>query len=310
LFGGGVKSSYFSDLLLTTHGPVQVFDSCGDNIFEGLRNYITSTEEQVEFTISTLDSEVEKNVLFSYYLRASVLERGNRNRRSARINISPSRPYLTLISKLLPSGPDDQWVGFSGLNLCGPDGWKERVQVCLPLLAIANRTADPNAETQLQGNHCSFAHALIERRAPPVSPLPPGNCTPHDESVFAVPDFDLSACCSWEFIIEGQILRVSERYRDPEYRYNLLVGVTAVYYDEIDHIEVGNVVTIKICSLPFRIRFKRTYLLSGSRECGTNELEISQNGVIAKTPVLGPDGPLGEGPCPPYILGRNCDDPR
>ena len=100
-FGGGVKSSYFSDLLLATHGPVQVFDSCGDNIFERLRNYITSTEEQVEFTISTLDSEVEKNVLFSYYLRASVLERGNRNRRSARINISPSRPFLTLISKLV-----------------------------------------------------------------------------------------------------------------------------------------------------------------------------------------------------------------
>ena len=199
-FGGGVTSSYFSDLLLTTHAPVQVFDSCGENIFQNTRNYITSTEEQVEFTIGILDSEVEKDdVLFSYYLRASVLERGNRNRRSARINMSPSQPYLTLISKLvrldtyiechlwyalftvqLPSGPDDQWVGFSGLNLCGPDGWKKRVQVCLPLLAIANRTADPNAETQLQGNHCSFANALIERRAPPVSPLPPGNCTPHD----------------------------------------------------------------------------------------------------------------------------------
>ena len=105
-------------------------------------------------------------------------------------------------------------------------------------------------------------------------------------------------------VIEGQILRVSERYGDPEYGYNLLVGVTAVYYDEIDHIEVGDVVTVKICSLPFRIRFRRTYRLSGSRECGTNELEISQNGVIANTPVLGP------GPCPPYILGGNCDDPR
>ena len=70
------------------------------------------------------------------------------------------------------------------------------------------------------------------------------------------------------------------------------MDVTAVYYDEIDHIEVGDVVTVKICSLPFRIRFKRTlYHLGGSRECGTNELEVSQNGVIATTPVLGPDGP-------------------
>ena len=84
------------------------------------------------------------------------------------------------------------------------------------------------------------------------------------------------------------------------------MDVTAVYYDEIDHIEVGDVVTVKICSLPFRIRFKRTlYHLGGSRECGTNELEVSQNGVIATTPVLGPDG---AGPCPPHILRGSCDD--
>ena len=132
-----------------------------------------------------------------------------------------------------------------------------------------------------------------------MSPFPPGNCTPHDgeynllrkhlkdtllystESVFANPDFDLCACCSLEFskcyhknvlvativpnhppVIEGQVLRVYEGYRDHEYRYNLLVGVTAVYYDKIDHIEVGDVVTIKICSLPVRIRFKRTYTTS------------------------------------------------
>lgn len=114
----------------------------------------------------------------------------------------------------LPSGSDDQWVGFSGLNLCGPDGWKETVQVCLPLFAIANRT-NPNAETLLQGNYCSFARALIERRDPPVSPLPSTNCTPYDgklnlkelrliivvfsptENVF--PFSDLSNCCKFEF---------------------------------------------------------------------------------------------------------------
>ena len=114
----------------------------------------------------------------------------------------------------------------------------------------------------------------------------------------------LISVCYYPPVIEGQILRVSERYEDLEYRYNLLVGVSAVHYDEIDHIKVGDVITIKTCSLPSRIRFKRTYHLSGSRECETNELEISQNGVIADIPTL------GAGPCPPYILAGNCDDPR
>lgn len=111
-------------------------------------------------------------------------------------------------------------------------------------------------------------------------------------------------------VIEGQILRVAERYGDSRYRYNLLVGVTAVHYDDIDHIAVGDVLTIKACNLAFRIRFKRTYRLSGSRECGTNELEISEDGVIANIPELGPQRPLGEGQCASHISSGNCDDPR
>ena len=103
---------------------------------------------------------------------------------------------------------------------------------------------------------------------------------------------------------------MSERYRDRRYRYDLLVRVTTVYYDDIGHLEPGDLVTIKVCSLPFRIKFKRTYRLTGSRELGTNEMEISENGVIANIPELGPGRPLGAGPCPPYILGGNCDDPR
>ena len=100
-----------------------------------------------------------------------------------------------------------------------------------------------------------------------------------------------------------------ERYGDRRYRYDLLVRVTALHYDEIGHIEVGGLITIKVCSLPFRIKFKRIYRLTGSRELGTNELEISENGIIANIPELS-TGPLGAGPCPPYILGGNCDDPR
>ena len=111
-------------------------------------------------------------------------------------------------------------------------------------------------------------------------------------------------------VLEGQIIRIAERYGDHRYSHTLLARVTAVYYDSINHIEVGDVVTIKICSLPFRIKFKRTYRLTGSRELGTNEMEISENGIIANIPEFGDEGPLGEGPCPPFILGGNCDDPR
>lgn len=85
------------------------------------------------------------------------------------------------------------------------------------------------------------------------------------------------------------------------------MGVTAVHYDDIDHIAVGDVLTIKACNLAFRIRFKRTYRLSGSRECGTNELEISEDGVIANIREL---RPLGEGQCASHISSGNCDDPR
>ena len=111
-------------------------------------------------------------------------------------------------------------------------------------------------------------------------------------------------------VIEGQIIRITERYGDARYSHTLTVRVTAVHYDEIDHIDVDDVVTIKVCSLPFRIRFKRTYRLAGSIECGSNELEISENGVVASIPELGSGGLVGEGQCTPYIHAGNCDDQR
>lgn len=105
------------------------------------------------------------------------------------------------------------------------------------------------------------------------------------------------------------MLRVTERFGDRRYLYNLLVKVTTVHYDEIGHIEAEDIVTIKVCSLPFRIKFRRLYRLTGARELGTNELEISENGIVGNIPEL-ITGPLGAGPCPTYILGGNCDDPR
>lgn len=108
-------------------------------------------------------------------------------------------------------------------------------------------------------------------------------------------------------VLEGQIIRIIERYGDARYSHTLVARITAVHYDDIGQIEVGDVVHIKVCSLPFRIKFKRTYRLTGARECGSNELEISENGILANIPEL-ESGPLGEGPCVPYILGGNCDD--
>ena len=79
-----------------------------------------------------------------------------------------------------------------------------------------------------------------------------------------------------------------------------MVKVESVYYDEINHIQAGDVVEIKICSIPERIKWNKIYRLTGSRECGTNELEISERGIFAEIN-------LGVGPCAPYILAGNCD---
>ena len=105
-------------------------------------------------------------------------------------------------------------------------------------------------------------------------------------------------------VVEGQIIRVTEHYSDHRYSDTLIVRITAVHYDAIGHIEVGDTVSVKVCSLPLRIRFKRTYYLAGSRECGSNELEISENGIIAERGKAGSPEP---GPCPAHILAGNCD---
>lgn len=107
-------------------------------------------------------------------------------------------------------------------------------------------------------------------------------------------------------VIDGQILRHIPRSEDASYRYDLMVGVSVVHYDDINHIRVGDVVNIKVCNLPFKIRFKRTYRLAGSRECGSNDLEISENGFMTILPKRG----IYNESCASYIGGGNCDDPR
>lgn len=98
---GAATSSYFSDLLLTVHNPVQVFDSCGGQVKDGAYQYISRTEDLLPTIRDRLDSEVDAGDIENFHLGRNVLERGKRKRRSARINVTPSAPYLTLISKLV-----------------------------------------------------------------------------------------------------------------------------------------------------------------------------------------------------------------
>lgn len=75
-----------------------------------------------------------------------------------------------------------------------------------------------------------------------------------------------------------------------------------MYYDEIDHIQVGDVVQIKISALLDQVRWNIVYGLAGTRECGSNELEISERGSFVGTR-------LEQDACASYILGGGCDDP-
>lgn len=104
-------------------------------------------------------------------------------------------------------------------------------------------------------------------------------------------------------VIDGKVIRSSSRHRDPKYSHTLVVKVEAVYYDEIEHIQPGDVVEIKICSLPDRVKRNSVYRLSGTRECGSNELEIGEYGIFAEKPSP-------ESPCASFILDGGCDDLR
>ena len=100
-FTDGVTNAYFSDLLLTSHGPAQVFDACVNHIFNNALLYLVKTEEILEFTIQFLARETMEGILNDYYLDSDTLESGSRKRRSALIDVSPQTPFLSFFSKLV-----------------------------------------------------------------------------------------------------------------------------------------------------------------------------------------------------------------
>ena len=105
---------------------------------------------------------------------------------------------------------------------------------------------------------------------------------------------------SFSVVIEGRV----KRHLPNGPNHMLLVQVTAVDYDDINHIKVGDIVEIKVSSLPEPIRFNPTYKLAGTRECVSNKLKIDETGLLSRLP-----DPLGE-ICVPFIEAGNCDDPR
>ena len=73
------------------------------------------------------------------------------------------------------------FVGFDGLNVCGERGWKDRVEVCLELLTLVNKTENPDAEVSLQKDQCSFGSVVFDLvHRPRKTPKPPPTCVPHD----------------------------------------------------------------------------------------------------------------------------------
>ena len=99
-FTDGIDAAYFSDLLVTSHGPFQGFDACLDVIFENIFNYLVRTEEVSMSIREFLASETSDGIIRDFILSTDVLEPGNMKRRSGFIDVSPTYPFLTLISKL------------------------------------------------------------------------------------------------------------------------------------------------------------------------------------------------------------------
>ena len=101
-YPGGVDSLYFSDLLVTSHHPFQLLDTCGgvargSNVFD----YLVRTEEVLTFIIDHLRERVIEGDIGDFYLSPDTLERGRRKRRVAIIEVLPRISYVTLISKLV-----------------------------------------------------------------------------------------------------------------------------------------------------------------------------------------------------------------
>lgn len=99
-FEGGRNAAYFSDILIASHLPLRLIDTCVRNVSTNILNYLVDTEEALGSS-EDLFAEGYDNVIHDHYLSPETLERGNRRRRSGIIEVSSEMSHITLISKLV-----------------------------------------------------------------------------------------------------------------------------------------------------------------------------------------------------------------
>lgn len=198
-------NSDFSELLLVSHPGYQLFSRAITET-DDLYPYILYTEQALPFVEVALEEELQQGIIHDYFVPNTAEPGDDSKRRVGEIEVTPSNRYVSMISTLVYNTlvlvmceiivhsilarernervflqGMNHWVGFSGLNLCSPKGWKKQMDVCLPLQAAINRTRDPDGLAEAQGNNCAFGHVRFERTDRPAP-----TCRPHDGQWSAV----------------------------------------------------------------------------------------------------------------------------
>lgn len=102
-FVGGIKSSYFSGLLIMSHDPYRFYDKCLKKAVPEVFNFISKTEDKLQLFREFLVLEREKGHVFTYHLSKNVLERvENKNeRRTGWVRVNPIDSHVSFLSKLV-----------------------------------------------------------------------------------------------------------------------------------------------------------------------------------------------------------------
>ena len=95
-FENGSNAAYFSDILIGSHGPARLIDTCVRDYSDNVLNYLLNTEEVLGSSENIFAEGFE-----DMYLSPEALERVRRRRRSALIEVSSTKSHITLISKLV-----------------------------------------------------------------------------------------------------------------------------------------------------------------------------------------------------------------
>ena len=205
------NNPYFSGLVVGAHTKyVRDHDKClntefADDLFPFLNNF-----RNVTFTRRILERQIREGLISSFFQDSNLMSRHPRRkgRRSGFISITSNVSAVSVFSKMvrlctstyicnilyiyiyipsillpmqLPVG--NKFIGISAINLCGRSEWKKKVEVCVELLEVVNKTASPDAKSAIQGNQCSFGSIVfvlktIGSQLVQHRPKPPPTCKP------------------------------------------------------------------------------------------------------------------------------------